>query len=170
MIDHQARSQLAQAARALLAGCVTNDQFEARQPRSDDPAINEIFYRGFWPLYSDHREYRLTGKRKLTPEHRQLPARCIVFLKSALPYSWPIHSMSALFMLRIRSTLTFGRAGRGYDRRLSSYGDAMLWPFQSAEQYAVSLGSPVYLSGHGAGNLLKASPLRGLESCGRRHS
>jgi len=26
--------------------------------------------------------------------------------------------MSALFMLRIRSTLTFGRAGRGYDRRL----------------------------------------------------
>jgi hypothetical protein len=161
MIDHQARSQLAQATRALLVGRITNDQFEARQPKSDDPAIREIFYHGFWPLYSDTREYRLTGKHKLTPERRRFAARCIVFLKSGLPYSWPALSMSADFMLQIRNVLPFGRASREYDRCLSSRGDVTLWPFQSAEQYAESLRSPAYLSGMGANNSFKPNPLLG---------
>ena len=149
MIDHQARSQLAQAARALIAGRITNDQFEDRQPRSQDLAIREIFYRGFWPLYSDTSEHRLTGSRKLRGQDRQLAVRCLVFLKSGLPYSWPVLPPSAALWLRIRDVLTLGRAGREHERYLQSFGDVTLWPFQSADQYADSLRSPVYLRGHG---------------------
>ena len=150
MIDHQARSQLAQAARALIAGRITNDQFEYRQPESVDPAIQEIFHRGFWPLYSDTSGYRLTGSRKLIAEDRQFAVRCIAFLKSGLPYSWPALPLSSAFWLRIRNILTLGRAGREYEKYLRSFGDVALWPFQSADQYADSLRSPTYLAGRGS--------------------
>jgi hypothetical protein len=161
MIDYQARSQLAQAARALVAGRITNDEFENRQPESNDLAAREIFYRGFWPLYSDTREYRLTGKHKLAPQDREFAARCVVFLKSGLPYKWPVLSLSATIKLRFRNILTFGRASREYDQHLRAIGDVTLWPFQSTAQYAEARRSPVYLTGLGANNSFKPTPLRG---------
>ena len=136
MIDYQARSQLAQAARALISGRITNDQFEDRQPNSNDLAIREIFYRGFWPLYSDTSEHRLNGSHRLAAEDRQFAVRCIAFLKSGLPYSWPVLPLSASFWLRIRNVLTLGRAGRECEKYLRLVGDVTLWPFHSANQFA----------------------------------
>ncbi|TYT24834.1 hypothetical protein FZO89_00245 [Luteimonas viscosa] len=161
MIDYRARSTLAQAARVLVAGRITNYQFENREPESSDPAVKEISYMGFWPLYSDTPEYRLDGDRKLSPEDRLFAARCILFLKSGLRYSWPIPSWWDSTWLQIRSTVTFGRAKREYQEHLSSLGDVDLWPFQSASQYAEALRSPVYLMGLGSNNSFKLNPLRG---------
>ncbi len=66
MIDTHARSQLAEAIRALVSGAISNDEFEARVPSSgDDPAIAEVFGQGAWMLYSDLHTHRLSGTYRL---------------------------------------------------------------------------------------------------------
>ena len=56
MIDRLAHRHLAGGIRHLVAGHITNDEFEdkwfAPTVRSKDPAVREIFA-GVWMLYSD---------------------------------------------------------------------------------------------------------------------
>jgi hypothetical protein len=158
MIDPRARSQLAQAARGLVVGRLTNDQFEDRVPHSTDPAIREIYEKGFWPLYDDLIVHRLTGERSLSPDNRHFAARCIVFLKSGLPYRWP--AISPLRLL-VANLFTLGLAGYLFRRHQLSAGDPSAWPFLNQSEYRVALGSPSYLHGLGPNNSFKPMPLRG---------
>jgi hypothetical protein len=48
MIDTHARTRFAGLIRQLVAGLVTNDQFEDRLPQSDDPAVHEVYFAGVW--------------------------------------------------------------------------------------------------------------------------
>ena len=160
MIDSRARSELAEAARALVAGRITNDQFEDRVPRSDDPAIREIFWKGFWPLYGDLTEHRLVDAERLGPENRAFAARCILFLKSGLPYGWPVRSRLAAFGLGLLNLLTLGISGRSVQRRLLASGNAELWPFRTDSEYNAAVASPPYLRGLSPNNSFKPNPLR----------
>ncbi|QQO03257.1 hypothetical protein JGR64_00275 [Luteimonas sp. MC1572] len=160
-IDQQARTLLAQSTRWLVGARITNYQFDDAIPKSDDPAIREIYGQFLWLLYCDLREHRLTGSDSLAPAQRDVATRCVLFLKSGLPYPWPTLSRPMSALLTLGNLLTLGLAGRIYFHRLSAAGDMTFWPFLSASQYSAALDSPVYLSGAGANNSFKPTPLRG---------
>jgi hypothetical protein len=149
MVDRQARSKLAEASRALVAGLIDNHQFDDRIPTSIDPAVHEIYNKAFWLMYCDLRKYRLKGRDRLSPQAHEVAARCIVFLKSDLPYSWPILTRPAALLLAIANVFTLGIAGRIYSYRATKGREISCWPFLSNEQYAAALRSPTYLSGNG---------------------
>ena len=149
MIDAHARSKLAELSRSLVTGLITNYQFDDRIPTSSDPAIHEIYNKAFWLMYCDLRQYRLKGRDRLSPQVREVAARCILFLKSGLPYSWPVLSRPAAVLLTIANLLTLGIAGRIYSHRATHGRDISYWPFLSSEQYSAALRSPTYLSGNG---------------------
>ena len=161
MIDRDARSKLSEAARALIAGRITNDEFESRIPRSEDPAIREIYMKGFWPNYADLKEHRMIGVAKWTGEKREFASRCIMFLKSDLPYVWPARSPLASLVRSVANLLTFGTLSRTDRRLLEQIGDTSEWPFRCREDYTAALESPPYLHGLGPNNSFKPTPLRG---------
>ena len=160
-IDQQARATLAESTRWLISARITNFQFEDAIPKSADPAIWEIYNQYLWLLYCDLREHRLIGADKLSQAQRDAATLCVLFLKSGLPYLWPVLSRGRSAFLTVTNLLTFGFAGRMYFRRLSSAGDMAYWPFLDHSQYATALGAPVYLSEAGANNSFKPNPLRG---------
>ena len=90
MIDRESRTQLSELIRHLVAGRMTNDEFESRLSlHSADPAGCEVFLSGAWCLYSDLWEYGLTGKYRLPKQARREAARWILFLTTDLEYEWP---------------------------------------------------------------------------------
>lgn len=146
MIDRSARNQLAEALRVLAAGLVSNDEFEdSRLPHSHDVAIREIFSRGAWMLYSDNREYRLTGKNKLDAATKSEVARWVLFLKTDLQYQWPVYSRLHMLGMLLANIMTLGMANRIFISRFAAYGDADVWPFIRKADYEAALHSPPYL-------------------------
>src|SRR5687768_13069691 len=91
MIDRDARNKLAASLRHLVSGQITNDQFEdAAIVESDDAIIVAIQWQA-WLLYSDLREYKLTGSDAVSKSDRRIVSRFILFLHSDLEYEWPHH-------------------------------------------------------------------------------
>ena len=160
-IDQQARETLAESTRWLVGARITNFQFDDALPESADPAIREIYNQFLWLLYCDLREHRLIGADKLSQVQRDVAIRCVLFLKSGLPYLWPVLSRGQSVLLTVSNLLTLGLAGRIYFRKLSSAGNMTYWPFLSQSQYDSALGAPVYLSGAGPNNSFKPTPCRG---------
>ena len=160
-IDQRARKILAESTRWLIGGRITNYQFDDSVPKSNDPAIREIYNQFLWLLYCDLQEHRLIGPDSLSQAQKDAATRCVLFLKSDLPYPWPVLSRGQSALLSLGNLLTLGLAGRIYFRRLSSAGDMAYWPFVSKSQYSATLCAPVYLSGAGANNSSKPTPLRG---------
>lgn len=147
-IDRHSRNQLAEAIRALAAGLISNDDFERnRMPHNrTDPAINEIFSNGAWRLYSDLREYRLTGKNKLDDQTKEEVARWVLFLKTDLPYQWPVHTLRETFVRFFSNIITLGMASRYYENRLKLLGDTGVWPFLRRSDLEAALQNPRYLN------------------------
>ena len=160
-VDPQARAKLAESTRWLVGARFTNYQFDDAIPKSNDPAIREIYGQFLWLLYCDLREHSLSGPDRLSLDQRETAARCVLFLKSGLPYPWPVLSHAKAALLTLGNLLTLGLAGRIYFRRVSTAGDMAYWPFLSASQYSGALSAPAYLSGVGANNSFKPNPLRG---------
>ena len=147
MIDRAARAKLAQSARALIAGLITNDEFEHRIPRSSDPAIQGIFYSGFWPNYGDLSEHRMIGNERWAGEKREFAVRCIAFLKSDLPYQWPVEGPWKSLFRTVAAVVTLGASNRAHRRHLATVGDTSEWPFCSQEDFHDTCASPKYLAG-----------------------
>ncbi len=148
LIDRTARNILAEALRALSSGAISNDEFERRLPLgcTRAPAVREVFSKGAWQLYSDLREYRLTGRDKLEDITRSEVARWVLFLKTDLPYEWPIpNAMLALGMFSA-NLLTLGRANRLFTARYRTSGDIDVWPFIRKSDYDAAQGVPPYLN------------------------
>jgi hypothetical protein len=146
-IDRAARNQLAEAIRALAAGLITNDQFEdKRMPYSNtDPAINEVYSKGAWCLYSDLQEYRLKGRHKLDEQTKKNVARWVVFLKTDLPYEWPVPTPRESLLRFFANLLTLGMANRRHIAELKRQGDAEVWPFIRRCDFEAALKEPKYL-------------------------
>ena len=85
MVDKQSRLKAATLIQDFKRGSITNDEFVAIFPRSDDAAIGAIRSM-LWFCYDDLREHHLTGNYALTEEGEQLFDRCILFLKTDLEY------------------------------------------------------------------------------------
>jgi hypothetical protein len=140
MIDMKARGRLAEAVRALVTGQITNDEFEARVPRTDDLAVSEIFSRGLWFLYGDLSEHKLKGNSRLSAEGRLFAARCIVFLKSGQEYTWP-RERGWISLLKV----ALGLVSLGLIPWLLQEECQECWPFSSDAAWEVALKKPVYL-------------------------
>jgi hypothetical protein len=147
MIDKPARTKMAELARHLVAGIITNDEFEDRLPESADPAIQEIFYLGFWPLYSDSSEHRLIGDHAVHGGDRREAARFILFLESHAAYRWPIYPRS--FRHALYDLFSLGRFSRTTRNRFealcATVGDVDVWPFLTKSDYESALQKPPYL-------------------------
>jgi hypothetical protein len=131
MIDKEARDILAENFRHLIAGQITNDQFEDRLRKSRDAGVNEVFFCGAWPLYDDLHEHKLTGRWAIKKEDWPIAARYILFLKTDLEYEWPTKTGMKELPWTILALVTFGLVGklRNRCRFARSGGDSDVWPF-----------------------------------------
>lgn len=150
MIDRVGRNRLAECIRHLAAGVVTNLEFEDRAEfYSPDLAIQAVFWGGPWLLYDDFRNYRLSGRYRLDPRAREGAARWILFLKTDLPYEWPVTRASVLVGLiqGVANLATLGLMARAAQRRFEKSGNISVWPFLRRSDYETALGDPPYLNG-----------------------
>jgi len=143
MIDRLGRDKLAENLRHLVAGQISNDEYERRIPlRSKDRAVEEISDES-WYLYSDLHEYRLRGKYRLKRDARREVGRWILFLKSDLPYEWPCWPRLSLMFGNI---LTLGLLAPLVRRWFRRFGDSDVWPFIRRADYENCLKVPPYFA------------------------
>ena len=144
-VDRDARGNAAESLRRLIAGQMTNDAFEDAEPESADPAIAAIWGTA-WNLYSDTREYRLTGRERLHPVHRREALRWILFLDSDEPYLWPRRAWPGFSSPHSEA----GSVWRFKRRRALAFlaaGDFDAWPFAHRALFKRALRHPRRLSG-----------------------
>lgn len=144
-LDRKSRDRYAEVLRHFAAGRLTNYEYEyacEAYRASPDLALRELWW-GMWPVYSDLREYRLTGKYRLLPEGRTTVARMVMFLHTDLPYEWPV---SAGLLGCLLNVLTLGFWGRIYGSSGGSC-DRDVWPFFRAEDLARAIARPRLLGG-----------------------
>ncbi len=169
MIDRINRDRLAEALRHLVAGLISNNEYENRiritrgrlaealslcyivagmissssrippMLKDRDRAVEEIFDESSG-LFSDLHEYRLRGKYRLRRDTRIEVARWILFLKSDLPYEWPPWPQFSLH-------LTFGLLVPFVRRWFRRFGDFDVWPFIRRADYEKCLTMPPYFAG-----------------------
>ncbi len=149
MIDRMGRDRLAESIHQLAAGVITNHEFEDKgEFQSTDDAIRAVFWGGAWLLYDDFRTYRLRGKYRLDPAVRKEAARWVLFLKTDLPYEWPVTRPGMFAILRAFANLmTLGLVARRAQRRFERCGDFAVWPFLRRADYEAALQRPPYLNG-----------------------
>jgi hypothetical protein len=141
MIDRNARNKLAELIRSLVAGNITNYEFEASLPTSTDDAVWEVFHNGAWCLYSDMKEYKLRGEYALSPEDKTVVARWVLFLKSDYEYKWP----SASFREALLKSISLGFFGQSTLDKWKDYGDVSYWPFVNSNQFDEAKQAKGYL-------------------------
>ncbi len=173
--ERPARHSLAQAIRQLASGTLTNDEFErdAVPDRQDEGAYQVYLF--VWGHYDDFVKHRLRGDRRLSPFQRQVFARCVLFLRSGLPYEWPSHAKwmwcpqrmkeeparrlpwwkpdeTVLDAMPFWNWLTREQRRKredAADRRLKARTivDDRIWPFRRRSDYEAALSNPPYLCG-----------------------
>ncbi|HEV7507825.1 MAG TPA: hypothetical protein VGS07_23275 [Thermoanaerobaculia bacterium] len=148
MVDRDARDKMVLLIRRLVAGRITNDEFEAGLPfGSSDPAVMEVYHRGLWSFYSDLSEHRLVGSHRLSRTARREVARFILFLKSDLNYEWPCRQLWKELLWMLAGLLTLGVAGRLYWPWIGTHGEVRVWPFLRKEDFEQAVRHPCYLAG-----------------------
>ena len=98
-------------------------------------------------MYSDFRTYRLQGADRLPEDVRREVARWILFLKTDLPYEWPISGRLAHVGWVFGAVATLGLTQRWRNRRFRACGEISVWPFFRAADYEAALRSAPYLAG-----------------------
>ena len=175
----EARNRFAELLRQLASGRLTNDEFDdAYEPRTRDHVVDELF-RFAWTFYDDLYEHRLRGSHRLSPRQRRVFARCVLFLRSGLPYEWPKQAKFLWCKQRDKpeavehlpwwkpdasalNGLPFcGRLARAVrdgedrlielDRKRRGVVDDRIWPFRRMSDYRAALRNPPYLVGQMAG-------------------
>lgn len=148
MIDRSARNRLAEGIRHLAAGAISNVEFERSLSSSNDPAVHAVFIGGPWFLYHDLVRYRLRGAHRLMPAVRREAARWILFLKSDLPYEWPVEQRGVVGSLVwvVLNLLTLGFFARRAQQRFAHSGEIAVWPFVRRSDYEAALTEPPYLA------------------------
>jgi len=147
MIDRDARNRLAEGIRHLAMGLITNFELEEEAwSDSADPAVHAVFLGGPWYLCHDLVRYRLSGKNKLCPAVRRDAARWVLFLKTDLPYEWPVErrSFAGTCGLVLLNLLSLGFLARKAQRQFARHGDMAVWPFIRRSDFEATLTRPSY--------------------------
>ncbi len=114
---------------------------------SVDPGVRAVFWQGAWLLYSDFTTTRYRGSHRLPRDTRRHIARWLMFLRSSLPYEWPLASWRANLVWLPAHLLTLGLSARLRARKWRQSGDYCVWPFRRWSDYRAALRQPVYLRG-----------------------
>lgn len=146
-IDHGARRRLAELSRHFASALITNDEFVDEVRFGKEPGLHDVHFYGLWPLYDDFITHRLKDKWALTIEGRAWVARIILFLRSGMPYRYPIATGLRAIPVMLLSLVTLGWFGKFWHRRQRRGGDESVWPFYSRAEYEAALRNPVYLAG-----------------------
>jgi hypothetical protein len=146
-IDVQARRLSAEIYRHFASGRLSNDELENSLPSSREWAIDDLWFRGIWPLYDDFYEHRLTGPHRLTPERRRYVARIVLFLRGDRPYRWPRTTGLASLGGLLVGLLTLGIYRMPSRRWRECGGEEAVWPFFSQAEYEEALRRPTLLTG-----------------------
>jgi hypothetical protein len=144
MVDRESRTSACELLRHLVAGQITNDDFEGRFPRSNDLAVREAGAAG-WMLYDDRRTHRLVGKDRIGRDARQVVVRFVLFLQTGHEYQWPPSSGLVPALWLAATLLTLGYARRVERRRFEQHGDIEAWPFVSRADLEEAARNPRYL-------------------------
>jgi hypothetical protein len=153
MIDRAARDRLSRNLRRLIAGAITNDQFERGTPVSDEDAAILAITDMAWLLYSDMKEHRLIGRHSIAPTESREVLRWVLFLDGDIEYRWPKISLPGLPpMQRARPVVTrwlSGPSAISHERAAEflAAGDYNAWPFISRSEYKHALRHPRRLAG-----------------------
>ena len=161
VVDREARNRLAEGIRHLAAGVITNWEFEDRSiSYSTDPAIRAVYSSGAWFLYHDIMRYRLRGRYRLSPAVRREAARWVLFLKTDLPYEWPLVRPNLLAMVAwlVGNLLTLGLIARVAQRRFEQQGEFRVWPFIRRSDYEAAVAAPPFLKGPSNGGMQPTAP------------
>jgi hypothetical protein len=124
MLDKENRLKVASLIQDFRQGRVTNDEFVAAFPRSQDKAIQAISSM-LWFCYDDVHEHRLTGKHALTAEGEMLVDRCVLFLNTNLEYTGTTNFIG--FLAPVRKLWRWATRNR-------EPAIAPSWPFDSQAQ------------------------------------
>lgn len=181
MVDTERRKKLAFHLRQLSVGLITNDDFEervmegvtngwlpeqyyrAKETKSDDLLLMPMLEL-CWCLYSDTKEHKLAGGRKLTEEQLKDIARYILFLHSDFEYEWPyIDVTNRLIKFSFKdlmlTVLTFGQNIRDERKKreqqikeVEGKGDMAVWPFFRRQDYDAQLKKHPFLARQGKAN------------------
>jgi len=138
MIDSEARLQAAILLRQFQSQEITNTKLDKTWPESHDPAIGQIFD-AVWGTYSDLNEQRYAP----STESDDLLQRCIGFLESRHPYSWPVPNPLFQLLGMPLSLITFGIANRIIWRK---YIFPDYWPFPTKEAREASIRTEPFSS------------------------
>lgn len=153
MINRAARNQLSSNLRRLIAGTISNDQFEGRTPASDRDAAILAITDMSWLLYSDMKKHQLVGHHSIDPTSRREVLRWILFLDSDFEYRWPRISLPGIAPAqRTHSAWTRWLNGPGaishqHAAEFLAAGDYNAWPFISRSDYKRALKHPKRLTG-----------------------
>ena len=147
MVNRSSRTQTGELLRHLLAGRISNLDYEEKAADLDSKAsaIAAIFVES-WQLYDDVFEHRLTDKWKINKDDRRVVARWILFLQNDLEYEWPYPEIKH-DLRRLVSLLTFGVFPHFREPKYRDLGDYDVWPFFCVEDYKQALCSPKLLAG-----------------------
>lgn len=147
MVDRIQRDIAGHILRSFINGAITNDEFEAQFPRSEEDSALPAIKANVWMLYSDLHRHKLTGKHEPDPETRVLLERCVFFLDTDLAFEWPVPQVS---LSNIGKNLR-SRVGRwlGMEEGLKTVakqaglggGDEDVWPFFRRADYEVHAGT-----------------------------
>ena len=147
MVDTESRSRLAENFRHLVAGLITNDEYEDSiyGVNTNDVAIRDLV-NTIWTLYSDLKEHYLDMASFSAEDHKTF-ARFILFLKSDQEYKWPDNLLQG-FPRLLSYVFTLGIYTRIRDKRFAAAGDMNYWPFLNKEDFEQAKKHPKYLSGN----------------------
>ena len=147
MVSRGKRDEARQLIAKLLAGEISNDDFDNAYPDDRmDPALGAIYDR-LWFFWDARYTHTLTGRHSLTDEAKVLFERCIAFLDSDLEYRWPPRIFAAGFSLLLLRAFRFRKKAEAVERAqtesLRSIGDVDVWPFLNQTEYvSVTNGNP----------------------------
>lgn len=130
MVDAKSRAKAAKLIREFLDGQITNDEFDEQYPRSQDPALQNI-WQCLWVFWSDLETHRLEREHALGSQQQALFERCIAFLHTDLEYIGPAVRVDFFAWLK-RGWQETKTALTGQP---SNSPENPWWPFASEEQY-----------------------------------
>lgn len=138
--DRQARDKLTGALRSLVAGQLTNEEFESRVPaQSSDPAIQALLSNGTWRFYTG------APHGSLADRDRGVVSRWQLFLKTDRPYEWPTLTRRERVLHALAAVVTLGIAPKLYRQHVEKQGDVAVWPFLRRADFDEAMKSPAYL-------------------------
>ena len=145
MVDRESRDKAAEVLRRFISGQITNFDFEAKMPLSEDEVILAV-EDSMWCFYDDFRKHKMKGEWKLPKETVEIMSRWIIFLHTNNEYKWPNFSFAGIRPLE-HGWLSKLSGKPIKEQAFMQTGAYSVWPFFDMESYNNALQNPRLLSG-----------------------